>query len=253
MPPLLFSPAQRTSAEQDQEQAVGLVGLLRERLGLAWQDDWLARGLPNLPRAMLPAALSDDPGAALRELAAGVQAELERLRQEDPEAFARLEEAARAALTEEAEAQAAEEEDQTATEEDLSDEMQALAGALESLPPAEREALMEIFAELAASGVELRSPADLEALLASRPDLRARLEAVAQAMDMGGGMDIPPRFRNDLQQAQEAEQRYLRTGDRSALDVAAAAWQRVLDDPAFAHSQERFQLNKSTEVTGDSQ
>ncbi|MCA9875619.1 MAG: hypothetical protein KC441_18235, partial [Anaerolineales bacterium] len=66
--PLLFSPAQSTTAEQDQEQAAGLLGLLQERLGDAWQEVWLAEGLPGLPRPFLAAALSDDPEAALRDL-----------------------------------------------------------------------------------------------------------------------------------------------------------------------------------------
>ena len=59
--------------------------------------------------------------------------------------------------------------------------------AASQMPPE----LMEIFAELAASGVELRSPADLEGAMASRPDLAVRLEAVAQAMGMGGEPDVP--------------------------------------------------------------
>lgn len=76
-------PAQGTTAAQDREHAVGLVNLLREGLGDEWRDTWVAKGLPNVPRAMLPAVLSDDPEAALRKLAEGVQAELERLRRED--------------------------------------------------------------------------------------------------------------------------------------------------------------------------
>ncbi|MBU0492442.1 MAG: tetratricopeptide repeat protein, partial [Chloroflexi bacterium] len=70
VPPILSSPAQGTTAEQDQEQAAGLVGLLRERLGEDWQDEWLAQGLPGVQRAMLPAALSAVPQAALREMQA---------------------------------------------------------------------------------------------------------------------------------------------------------------------------------------
>ncbi|MBO9392267.1 CpXC domain-containing protein, partial [Caldilinea sp.] len=53
-PPLLFSPAQGTTAEQDQEHAAGLVGLLQERMGPAWRDEWLAQGLPGVPRPLLP-------------------------------------------------------------------------------------------------------------------------------------------------------------------------------------------------------
>jgi rRNA maturation protein Nop10 len=68
-PPLLFSPAQGTTPEEDRQQAAGLVGLLQERMGPAWRDEWLAQGLPGVPRPLLPAALSDDPEAALRQVA----------------------------------------------------------------------------------------------------------------------------------------------------------------------------------------
>ena len=64
-PPLIFSPAQQSSAEQNQQQAGGLLGELAQRLGDGWQDDWLAQVL-TVPRPLLPAALSDDPAAALR-------------------------------------------------------------------------------------------------------------------------------------------------------------------------------------------
>ena len=94
-PPLLFSPAQRTSAEEDEEQARGLVARLREALGEAWQEAWLAQGLPGVPRPFLPAALSEDPEAALRQMAEEAQRAMERLREEDPEAYRRLEEEAR--------------------------------------------------------------------------------------------------------------------------------------------------------------
>ncbi|HFD39924.1 MAG TPA: hypothetical protein ENJ31_08805, partial [Anaerolineae bacterium] len=60
-PPLLFSPAQQTTAEQDREQAAALVDRLRQSLGDAWRDEWLAEGLPGVPRPLLPLALSDDP------------------------------------------------------------------------------------------------------------------------------------------------------------------------------------------------
>lgn len=98
VPPILFCPAQNTAAEQEQEQADGLVGLLRQRLGDAWQETWLAEGLPNLPQQMLPAVLGEDPETALREMAEGMQAELERMRGEDPDAYRQLEEAARQAM-----------------------------------------------------------------------------------------------------------------------------------------------------------
>lgn len=94
-PPLLFSPAQQTTAEQDREQAAGLVGVLRERLGPAWQDEWRAEGLTGMPREFLPMALSDDLEAALRQMAERAQQEMERLREEDPERYRQLEEMVR--------------------------------------------------------------------------------------------------------------------------------------------------------------
>jgi hypothetical protein len=99
-PPLLFSPAQGTTAEQDREQAAGLVGALRGRLGPAWQDEWVAEGLTGMPREFLPMALSEGPEAALRQMAERAQQEMERLREEDPERYRQLEEAARQAMEE---------------------------------------------------------------------------------------------------------------------------------------------------------
>jgi hypothetical protein len=95
-PPLLFSPAQNTTAQQDQAHAADLVGRLRASLGDAWQDAWLAEGLPGVPRPLLPALLQgDDPQAALEQMLAQATQEMERLRREDPEAFAQLQAAAR--------------------------------------------------------------------------------------------------------------------------------------------------------------
>ena len=60
-PPLVFSPAQRTTPQEDQAHANGLVGLLRERLGPEWRDAWVANGLAGTDRALVPVVLSDDP------------------------------------------------------------------------------------------------------------------------------------------------------------------------------------------------
>ena len=49
-------------------------------------------------------------------------------------------------------------------------------------------------------------------------------------------------FLADVRQAQEAEQRHLRVGDPSALDVAVAAWERVLAHSAFAAAEVRFRV-----------
>jgi tetratricopeptide (TPR) repeat protein len=69
-PCLLFSPAQNTTSDQDREQAAGLLQHLRDSLGDEWRDEWLAEGLPGVPRELLPAALSDDPDAALQAVMA---------------------------------------------------------------------------------------------------------------------------------------------------------------------------------------
>ncbi|WP_165360821.1 CpXC domain-containing protein, partial [Candidatus Chloroploca sp. Khr17] len=90
-PPILFSPAEQTTREQDQQQAAGLIGALREQLGNAWRDAWLVQGLPGVQRAMLPIALADDPEAALHAAQAQMQQALDELRERDPDAFAQLE------------------------------------------------------------------------------------------------------------------------------------------------------------------
>ena len=72
-PPILFAPAQQTSTEQDQQHAAELIGILRQRLGAAWNDAWLAQGPAVVQRPMLLVALTDDPAAALQGLAAWMQ------------------------------------------------------------------------------------------------------------------------------------------------------------------------------------
>jgi len=63
-PPLLFSPARGTTAEQDHAHALDLIKKLRRRLGIAWHEEWVTQGLQSIPRAELPAALGQDsPGA----------------------------------------------------------------------------------------------------------------------------------------------------------------------------------------------
>jgi hypothetical protein len=41
---------------------------LRQSLGDAWQDDWLSRGLPAVPRPLLPLALREGLEAAQRKM-----------------------------------------------------------------------------------------------------------------------------------------------------------------------------------------
>lgn len=68
--PLIFSPAQRTEREQDQEQATGLLRELRTSLGEEWQDEWLEGGLSMVPRRALPTALTEGLEAAQAQLQA---------------------------------------------------------------------------------------------------------------------------------------------------------------------------------------
>ncbi|MCB9137703.1 MAG: tetratricopeptide repeat protein [Caldilineaceae bacterium] len=155
-PRLVFSPAQATTAEQDREQASGLAGALAQQLGDAWQDAWLEE-LLVLPRPLLAAALSDDPEAALAGMMAEMEAAMAQLRQEDPEAFRRLEEEAQASLgSDPGEAEPQEEQPE--------------------MPPA----MAAFLSELAQAGIEINSPEDLEQLLAQRPDLAERFAAAMQ-------------------------------------------------------------------------
>ena len=87
VPHLLFSSAQGTSQEEIQQQAAKLIGRLRDTLGPAWQDHWLEEGLQGVQRQVLPAMLSDDPEAALQEMAERQAEEIERLRKDDPEQY----------------------------------------------------------------------------------------------------------------------------------------------------------------------
>ncbi|MBK8798188.1 MAG: hypothetical protein IPM07_18500 [Anaerolineales bacterium] len=84
-----------------------------------------------------------------------------------------------------------------------------MRAAQPQMPPA----LREVLAALAAEGVEIHSQEDLDAALASRPALRARL---AQAMAEQSGSSVPPEFAGDLRAAQAGEQRYQRIGDLTA-------------------------------------
>ncbi|MDW8066035.1 MAG: hypothetical protein RMK32_10460, partial [Anaerolineae bacterium] len=56
--------------------------------------------------------------------------------------------------------------------------------------------LRELLAELAASGIELRSPQDLQQWLEERPDLREKLE---EALARAGGWAVPPQFQSRIQ------------------------------------------------------
>lgn len=70
-PPLLFSPANQTSDEQDHANADQLVGTLRQSLGDAWQDEWVTEGIPGVPRHLLPALLRGDLDEISQDAVAG--------------------------------------------------------------------------------------------------------------------------------------------------------------------------------------
>lgn len=66
---LLFSPSRSTTAEQDQEQASGMVEELRASLGEEWREEWLAPGVPEVPRGLLPTALDEGLDAVRQGMA----------------------------------------------------------------------------------------------------------------------------------------------------------------------------------------
>ncbi len=213
-PPVLFSPAQQTSAEQDREHAAGLVARLRDALGDRWRDEWVAQGVPGVPRDLLPLALTEGWEAVQREMER--RAKLLRI----------LEEAGTLGRT--------------------------LVECLNVRSAEEHRAFLQTHPELyAPEGLAL-----LERLLEAetRPEVQRQLRffldihrrcrevGVEQAFAEIGGPPVPPEFEDDLRQAKEAEQRYLQTGDITALDEAAAAWERILNHPAFKGADERFRL-----------
>lgn len=100
--------------------------------------------------------------------------------------------------------------------------------------------LLEILEELARSGVEIRSKEDLRRALEARPDLVEKWMRAMQGSQSGRA--IPAEFQEDIQIAQESEQRYLRNGDWEALNRAVEAWQRILGNPSFPQAPERFRL-----------
>lgn len=316
-PPLLFSPAQQTSQEEDQEQAAGLLRYLHDALGDTWQDGWL-ENLPVVPRPLLPAALSDDPEAALQQVAAQVEQELERLQQDDPAAYRELEAAAQQAdgeadeqamppllatiqqfieaytwmesyrfvqahpelLADEAltmletlvnGAQQAGDDNARrvfaehlallrrcrevgvteafAEKMDVPPEQLHMADQTAQMPPAVRE----VMAELAAMGATINTPEDLERLLASRPDLQAKLAAALQ----DGNIELPP-FQTEQetilaerlvawieQETLDEAEAYLRQYETGFLTEEATAVMQLLvqanpTNPAVADHQERL-------------
>ncbi len=220
--PLLFSPAEQTTADETLEQARQLLEMLQTSLGDQWQDDWLASGLPVVPREHLSAALNGNtqvdpqlqgPMAVLADAGDLGQHLLALLNAGNMDNGRQVIEHHPELLTEEADAL-----------------IQRLL-AVEERPQARQ--LVDAWRGLLA---------------------RCRVVGINQAFEeyrtSDGNMDVPPQFRADLQQAKEAEQHYLRTGDRSALNAAAAAWERILGHSTFPSSDERFQLAVMNDAGG---
>lgn len=154
-PPLIFSPAQRTTDDQDQKHAEQLLGLLANSLGDVWQDAWMEQ-MAIMPRPMLVAALGDDPVTEMRDLAGKTRREVEQTVSVNNTPFGQLQEAMR---------QAMEDADFGGEEEDENAESVA--------------ALENLLDELADEGIRIESQEDLERLLIERPDLAER---VAEAL-----------------------------------------------------------------------
>jgi CHAT domain-containing protein len=253
-PTLIFSPAEQTSAAEDQEQAQGLLGALHHSLGAAWRDEWL-KNLPTVPRHMLPAMLGDDPEAALHQMAGQMEQELERLRREDPEAYRQLEAAARQMAADDAPAAPP-----------LPAAMQQFIEAetwiasyhfVQSHPELLGEEANDLLTQLAAAA-QVTGDENAQRIFAEHQTLLQHCreigvtEAFAKKLAVSpvtlattgqsSGSGAPSRFQADLQQAQAAEHRHLQRGDRRGLDEAAAAWHRILDHPDFATAPEQFQL-----------
>ncbi len=72
---------------------------------------------------------------------------------------------------------------------------------------------------------------------------KCKEESVTHSFGSSGDPDLEralATFEDDLRITQEAEELYLRTGDQEALDIATAAWLRILEHPAFSSSTRRF-------------
>ena len=258
-PPILFAPAQQTSTEQDQQHAAELIGILRQRLGAAWNDAWLAQGPTVVPRQILPLALADDPAAALQELAAQMQQALAELRRRDPEAFAMLEAAARQAM---AALQAADRSPDEAPESAATTDAPALIQALDAFLNArtwtdsyrEVQAHPKLLSDEALALLEqriatartvgnsravaffeehralLRRCREVGAAAAFAEKIGVRVEELERREARGA---VPAVFASWLATAQQAERRFLQTGDRNALTTAVEAWRQILEHPAF--------------------
>jgi tetratricopeptide (TPR) repeat protein len=105
---------------------------------------------------------------------------------------------------------------------------------LNSLPPEQREAVGQWLSDN-------KNPEEIARSLNRNPLVDGALFEVFVGLAYNA-MGVPLEFHEDLDQAQLAEQRYLETGDPSALDDTVATWQRILSDSHFALGSRRFQI-----------
>jgi CHAT domain-containing protein len=198
-PPILFSPAQQTSTEQDQRHAAELISILRQRLGAAWNDAWLGQGPAVVQRPMLLVALTDDPA-----LVQAVNAFLN----------------ARTWIDSYREVQA--------HPELLSDEALALLeqriAAARTVGNSRAVAFFEEHLSL------LRRCREVGAAAAFAEKIGVRVEELERRKAKGA---VPAVFASWLATAQQAERRFLQTDDRNALATAVEAWRQILEHPAF--------------------
>ena len=75
--------------EMEEEQAAELLAHLQDALGAAWRDEWLDE-VSMVPIFMLPVTLSEDPDAAVEQMANRMMERLQQLQEEDPEAYAKV-------------------------------------------------------------------------------------------------------------------------------------------------------------------
>ncbi|GEM_PF-1643240 len=227
---VLFSPAQQTTAEQDRQHARHLVERLKESLGSAWRDEWLANGLPAVPRPLLPLALTEGLEA--------VQQKMREAQQVPQESIRLLEEAGdlgkalvavlnvrsaeehRAFLEQHPELYAPEGlqllERLLAVEtrphvrqqlemflqihrlcQELGLEQTFAAVSQAAQLPTE---LREVLEELARRGAQIRSPEDLEHALEENPDLRKKRERAARNIQREPTDTVPGDLRALLQE-----------------------------------------------------
>lgn len=89
---VLYDDEEEDSDEMD-EQADKLFLFLQEALGSVWQEEW-ADDVAVVPIFMLSVTLSEDPDAAMKQMAEHMMERLEQLQEEDPEAFREITETA---------------------------------------------------------------------------------------------------------------------------------------------------------------